>query len=1167
MSQFNAQKNPPWVRSDNFPVPQMAQPALHQQMLTPQISPVVQYQQNPGQQTATVYQAQLALQQQALNMQQTMQQNMQQMASAQQIYNPQINAVAAAVGSRNLNTAAFTQPVAAPAAGNPAPASSQGSPATSGSKLRVFTGIVTKVLDTYGFVDEDVFFQLSVVKGPVPVVNDRVLVEAVCLPNMPFKWNATRIQVLPMNDAPRGSKKGFVVSSSPLDRGDYEDSLRRERDRDRDRRRARSRDRNRRSPQSSHDDDRRRRDRRDKDEKEKEREKERDRGRSRSPKKSAPRPQVVRKYRVRVPEFPLDVSHLTVCDLRSRYHTMYVPSDFFRTTPKWQETFPSDRPMTFPRMAQFHILSKEVDPLIDYSDSLEPPDADYLFSSKVMLLSIPPKDVMMKKCMQLTEDLDKDDGRNLVHPSRLINCLVGTNSRGKNEIMAIGGPWSPSLDGTDPISDPRVLIKTAIRTCKALTGIDLTPCTHWYRFAEIYYHRSKSTHKGKQIPARVETVVIYIPDVWSAMPSCLEWDALQLNLKKQLDKKLIEAGKDQMEVTPDDEKVEGIPTNQKEPTHYSQLDPKVMKVSELRDELEARNMSSKGLRLQLLARLTKVLKTEQETSEVKDKNNASNTSSGGSTSSASATPGDKDKEKEKEDEKRLKEEKEKKKSDQKSKSVLEERYALPESPHILVFPSRTAKSGKFSCKIMSLSLLLDYSWEVSKEHTFEVSLFAELFNEMLMRDYGMHVYRAICSAPESEEESDRNKEEKEKKDDKDDKKDRKEEKDDKDKKEKPVEKSDKPTEEKDKKDDIKGEVQTVPNGNEKEDSHESSDNDDDDDDSVSRDSSFKRDRRDDRKDRKKRESTPHYTAYPELLLAFTYFDVTRYGCISGTHLEDLIHTLGLQLSRSQVKKLIGKVLHREYCDYRKLTDLPVGTSPPEVSSTQSSSSVELGNKAQLPSFQMTVEKKEAVSPPAKRSRRIAEKESVPEKVPEDFVLFKGVLVNIENLTEQVFRNENARLTTEEKFMELKNELAEVKEKAQKSADEVKALQRELRLCKANLSNTVDKLNDQIASSDVYLSALMDIEERLIPVLDTDEIKRLIKVRQSVAGAPSLNLVPLTKVEDIIRYEEETDAPKETAVKTEAMSEEGFADTKDEIRNGNCQKGNFKSEPGEMADSF
>lgn len=64
-------------------MPQITQPAIHQQMLTPQMSPVVQYQQNPGQPTATVYQAQLALQQQALNMQQTMQQNIQQITNTQ----------------------------------------------------------------------------------------------------------------------------------------------------------------------------------------------------------------------------------------------------------------------------------------------------------------------------------------------------------------------------------------------------------------------------------------------------------------------------------------------------------------------------------------------------------------------------------------------------------------------------------------------------------------------------------------------------------------------------------------------------------------------------------------------------------------------------------------------------------------------------------------------------------------------------------------------------------------------------------------------------------------------------------------------------------------------------------------------------------------------------
>ena len=42
----------------------------------------------------------------------------------------------------------------------------------------------------------------------------------------------------------------------------------------------------------------------------------------------------------------------------------------------------------------------------------------------------------------------------LVHPTRAIQFLVGV--RGKNEALAIGGPWSPSLDGLDPASDPSV---------------------------------------------------------------------------------------------------------------------------------------------------------------------------------------------------------------------------------------------------------------------------------------------------------------------------------------------------------------------------------------------------------------------------------------------------------------------------------------------------------------------------------------------------------------------------------------------------------------------------------------------------------------------------------------------------------------------------------------
>lgn len=61
--------------------------------------------------------------------------------------------------------------------------------------------------------------------------------------------------------------------------------------------------------------------------------------------------------------------------------------------------------------------------------------------------------------------------------TRLINFLVGMKGK---EPMAIGGPWSPSLDGNHPGEDPRVLINTAIRTTRALTGIDLAGVTQWW---------------------------------------------------------------------------------------------------------------------------------------------------------------------------------------------------------------------------------------------------------------------------------------------------------------------------------------------------------------------------------------------------------------------------------------------------------------------------------------------------------------------------------------------------------------------------------------------------------------------------------------------------------------------------------------------------------------
>lgn len=53
--------------------------------------------------------------------------------------------------------------------------------------------------------------------------------------------------------------------------------------------------------------------------------------------------------------------------------------------------------------------------------------------------------------------------------------------------------------------------------------------------------------------------------------------------------------------------------------------------------------------------------------------------------------------------------------------MLEQMYALPQQPSIIVYPSPTAKAGRFECSVMSLSVLLDYRPEDNKEHSFEAS--------------------------------------------------------------------------------------------------------------------------------------------------------------------------------------------------------------------------------------------------------------------------------------------------------------------------------------------------------------------------------------------------------------------------------------------------------------
>lgn len=200
MGPFGNNKNPPWARGGvgNSSGGMVGQTnPLQQQMLNQSAmgaTGMVQYQQQQQ-----VFQTPMGLQQQNMGM------GLQQIAASQSVpMNPAMtqqlnpNQLFSQVGAvtypspRALNQAAFQTNIAGVGPVQNAQNNS--------TKQRVFTGTVTKVHDNFGFVDEDVFFQTTAcVKGSNPTVGDRVLVEASFNPTMPFKWNATRIQVLPMS--------------------------------------------------------------------------------------------------------------------------------------------------------------------------------------------------------------------------------------------------------------------------------------------------------------------------------------------------------------------------------------------------------------------------------------------------------------------------------------------------------------------------------------------------------------------------------------------------------------------------------------------------------------------------------------------------------------------------------------------------------------------------------------------------------------------------------------------------------------------------------------------------------------------------------------------------------------------------------------------------------
>ncbi|KAM9611030.1 cell division cycle and apoptosis regulator protein 1 isoform 3-T3 [Morphnus guianensis] len=1017
MAQFGGQKNPPWATQ--FTATAVSQPAALgvQQPSLLGASPTIYTQQTAlaaaglTTQTPTNYQltqtaalqqqaaaAAAALQQQYSQPQQTLYSVQQQLQQPQQTLLTQ--PAVALPTSLSLST---PQPAAQITVSYPAPRSSQQQ--TQPQKQRVFTGVVTKLHDTFGFVDEDVFFQLSAVKGKTPQVGDRVLVEATYNPNMPFKWNAQRIQTLPNQNQtqaqpllktppavlqPIAQQTAFSVQAQPQpqsllqaqisaasitpllqtqpqpllqqpqqkggllqppvrlvsqpqparrldppsrfsgrnDRGgDPMPNRKDDRSRERERERRRSRER---SPQRK-----------------RSRERSPRRERERSPRR--PR-RVVPRYTVQFSKFSLDCRSCDMMELRRRYQNLYIPSDFFDAQFTWVDAFPMSRPFQLGNYCNFYVMHREVDPIDKNAAVLDPPDADHLYSAKVMLMASPSMEDLYHKSCALAED-----------PQEL--------------------------------------------------------------------------RDGFQHPARL--------------------------------------------VKDEEEKDDGEAKEISTPTHWSKLDPKTMKVNDLRKELESRTLSSKGLKSQLIARLTKQLKVEEQKEEQKELEKS-------------------EKEEEEEEDRKSeddKEEEERKRQEEMERQRRERRYILPDEPAIIVHPNWAAKSGKFDCSIMSLSVLLDYRLEDNKEHSFEVSLFAELFNEMLQRDFGVRIYKALISLPEREDKKDKKgkkDERKEKKEEKDDETDdpkpkRRKSGDDKDKKD---DRDEKKREDK-RKDDSKDEEETEDDNNQEEyDPMEAEDAEDEDEEcrplatpiEVSRryrdeeEMNKREDRREGNRHCKERSSkdkekdkTQMVTVNRDLLMAFVYFDQSHCGYLLEKDMEEILYTLGLHLSRAQVKKLLNKVVLRESCFYRRLTD----TSKDEENQEESEELQEdmLGNRLLLP------------SPTIKQ-----ESKAIEENV--GLIVYNGAMVDVGSLLQKLEKSERVRAEIEQKLQLLEEKTDEDEKTILQLENSNKSLSTELKEVKKDLGQLQENLKISDDKNLQFEGQLNKTIKNLATVMD--EIQSVLK---------------------------------------------------------------------------
>ncbi|XP_035247662.1 cell cycle and apoptosis regulator protein 2 [Anguilla anguilla] len=392
---------------------------------------------------------------------------------------------------------------------------------------------------------------------------------------------------------------------------------------------------------------------------------------------------------------------------------------------------------------------------------------------------------------------------------------------------------------------------------------------------------------------------------------------------------------------------------------------------------------------------------------------------------------------------------------------------LPEDPSLVVYPCPGT-----SLSSLALSYLLEPRNSQSQD-AFEVALSAELFSEMLQRDFGLQIYRSLCGLshdpaphcpprPETEEREESTPTGAEGK---------------------KGERDSRGPGQKDGKRRSRRERGSTgdPKEEEKDDKHReegdgnSAENKDGESETASEEGKMQAVASDNSDGTSARESDRPAGWSPVLprrvLLSWVFFDRQLVGSLRGQDLQDILLSLGLHLTPMQARELVCRAVVGEQCQYRRLAGRWEDPEHTEPDSTLQ------GNSALIPSN---------APKGGGSSRRSGGGGSV------DVVTHKGSVLNIPNLLRSLERGDSQRQGLEQRIAALQARLAE----AESETESLQSKYQELSAVREGQEDLRERLERAERLNSTYEKSLKENAGHMIAVIE--KMQKLVDKTTSLA---------------------------------------------------------------------